>query len=219
MKEWEGILKYKMRKSPAVYNKLISLWSMLVVWQLQDHISIELPTYPAIFLSRLSVVTSINLCKIELSLLSQKAQWQLEEGKPFIAREKWRKEGMLLIQGNLYQSRDVDEYWYHGKGTFGAEWKRDFKSATINFVLDLRCNKSNAELAKIRIMSTTNLKEIITIRKPWPWSTICTWWRQHLPRIRVEQCWRRWNFLTSVFGRARAQNSPTITPPPEFPVV
>ena len=74
MKEWEGILKYKMRKSPAVYNKLISLWSMLVVWQQQDHISIELPTYPAIFLSRLSVVTSINLCKIELSLLSQKAQ-------------------------------------------------------------------------------------------------------------------------------------------------
>ena len=62
---------------------------MLVVWQLQDHISIELPTYPAIFLSRLSVVTSINLCKIELSLLSQKAQRQLEEGKPFIAREKW----------------------------------------------------------------------------------------------------------------------------------
>ena len=47
---------------------------MLVVWQLQDHISIKLPTYPAIFLARLSVVASINLCKIELSLLSQKAQ-------------------------------------------------------------------------------------------------------------------------------------------------
>ena len=216
MKEWEGILKYKMRKSPAVYNKLISLWSMLVVWQLQDHISIELPTYPAIFLSRLSVVTSINLCKIELSLLSQKVQWQLEERKPFIARGKWWKEGMLLIQGNLYQ------WWWiliSRKRHFWCRMERDFKSATINFVLDLRCNKYNAELAKIRIMSTTNLKEIITIRKPWPWSTICTWWRQHLPRIRVEQCWRRWNFLTSVFGRARAQNSPTITPPPEFPVV
>ena len=139
---------------------------MLVVWQLQDHISIELPTYPAIFLSRLSVVTSINLCKIELSLLSQKAQRQLEEGKPFIARENGEKKGCCLFKviftnQEMLMNTDITE-----KNTFGAEWKRDFKSATINFVLDLRCNKSNAELAKIRIMSTTNLKEIITIRKP-----------------------------------------------------
>ena len=91
-------MKYKMRKSPAVYNKLISLWSMLVVWQLQDHISIKLPTYPAIFLARLSVVASINLCKIELSLLSQKAQRQLEEGKPFIARENGEKKGCCLFK-------------------------------------------------------------------------------------------------------------------------
>ena len=91
--------------------------------------------------------------------------------------DNWKRGSLLLLGKNgekkgcclfkviftnqeMLMNTDITE-----KALFGAEWtvERDFKSATINFVLDLRCNKSNAELAKIRIMSTTNLKETMTM--------------------------------------------------------